>query len=88
MVGICVRFSRWHIVCTAHCISTRAPDDAKKVQYMREQVAACEDPFEVEPSVPAPIRRVRRLPVVVVMGMFVSCAVCLLGVAVDGLEDS
>jgi hypothetical protein len=41
-----------------------APDDARKVQYTREQVDACGDPFEVVPSVPAPIRRVRQLFIV------------------------
>ena len=36
-----------------------APDDARKVEYTRQQVAALEDPFVEAPPVPAPIRRVR-----------------------------
>jgi hypothetical protein len=88
MVRLCACMSRLRLARVVRVAGSIAPDDAKKVQYTREQVAACEDPFEVEPSVPAPIRRVRRLPVVALLRILIVPAVCLLGVAVDCLEDS
>ena len=53
-VGLCIFFMVWL------AIGPTTPDDAKKIQYTWEQVDTCGDPFEERPSVPAPIRRVRR----------------------------
>jgi hypothetical protein len=83
----CACLFRWRMTRVAHVAGSIAPDDARKVQYTREQVDACGDPFEVEPSVPAPIRRVRQLFIVAGHAFVLPLVGCLLGVAVDCLED-